>query len=42
MPHTATHTGGQVKRLTWEKLEEEPAKVSDDASTRLGVGRSGG
>eukprot|EP00913_Durusdinium_trenchii_P007659 g7196.t1 len=28
-----TFTPGKVKRLTWEKLEEEPAKVSDDAST---------
>lgn len=30
-----TFTPGQVKRLTWEKLEEEPQKMLDDATYQI-------
>eukprot|EP00435_Cladocopium_sp_Y103_P050164 s434_g15.t1 len=30
-----TFTPGQVKRLTWEKLEEEPQKMPDDATYQI-------
>lgn len=30
-----TFTPGKVKRLTWEKLEEEPVKVTDDATYQI-------
>lgn len=30
-----TFTPGKVKRLTWEKLEEEPMKVTDDATYQV-------